>query len=338
MRVRRFSRFAIGTAALALIAVLLFGVSVTSAQKGSKKPPPPSGDQSPPTTPTNLVVSDVTRTSVRLSWQPSTDNGTFSYTVRVKNLRTSGILSATVAGPSTTYTPTFLSPDTPYSFVVSAVDSSFNRSGDSNVATVNTLPDTTPPTTPVLEASVLGPSKVQLTWTRSTDDIPNRCCLSSLEMNGVPLTQHINPALAPQGKVSVIIRHLIPGSTNTFAVKVGDFSGNFASSNSVTLTNEPSSDTTPPTAPINLHLIRDDTCGEIWIGWTESTDETDSQDEIDYEIYVNGVLSPLGVAVGVNFDFVYGNINTDNVFTVIAVDRSGNSSPASAPLRLFLPC
>jgi hypothetical protein len=345
MRVRRFSRFAIGTAALALTltAVLLFSGSATSAgggqQKGPKaKPSPtPTGDRTAPTTPTNLVVTAVTKTSVSLSWQPSTDNaGTFSYTVRVNNLQTSSVLSATVDGSATTYTPSFLSPNTPYSFIVYAVDGNLNRSGDSNVANANTLADTTPPTTPVLEASVLGPSQVKLTWTKSTDDLPLRCCLHSFEMNGAPLTQHINAASAPAGKLAVIIRHLTPGSTNTFVVKVGDFSGNFVSSNSATASCEPSSDTTPPTAPTNLHLIRDDTNGEVWIGWTEATDETDSQDEIEYEIYVDGVLSPLPVSAGVNFDFVYGNSNTDNVFTVKAVDRSGNTSAASAPLKLFL--
>jgi hypothetical protein len=342
MGVRRFSRFAIGTAALALMAVLLFSGSEASAgggfQKGPKpKPTPaPTGDRTPPTAPTNLVVSGVTRTSVSLSWQPSTDSSGFSYTVRVNNLTTSSVISATVDGPATTYTPSFLSPGTPYSFVVYAVDGNLNRSGDSNVANANTLPDTTPPTTPVLEASVLGPSQVKLTWTKSTDDLPGRCCLHSVEMNGAPLTQHINPAIAPDGKLAVIIRHLTPGSTNTFVVKVGDFSANFASSNNATATCEPSSDTTPPTAPTNLHLIRDDTGGEVWLGWTEATDETDSQDEIEYEIYVDGVISPLGVAVGINFDFVYGKSNTDNTFTVKAVDRSGNTSAASAPLKLFL--
>ncbi len=343
MSVRRFSSFGIGTAALALTAALLCSSSATSAgggvQKGTKKTPPPTGDRTSPTTPTNLVVTAVTRTSVSLSWQPSTDNsGKFSYIVRVNNLKTSSLLSATVDGPATTYTPSFLSPNTPYSFVVYAVDGNLNRSGDSNIANANTLPDTTPPTTPTLEASVLGPSQVKLTWTQSTDDLPNHCCLNSFEMNGAPLTQHINEASAPDDKRAVIIRHLTPGSTNTFVVKVGDFSGNFASSDSVTASCEPSSDTIPPTAPTNLHLIRDDTCGEVWIGWTEATDETDSQDEIEYEIYVDGVLSPLPVSAGVNFDFVYGNINTDNIFTVKAVDRSGNTSAASAPLKLFLRC
>jgi len=340
MGVLRFSRFAIGIAALALTAVLLFNGSATSAggggQKGSKKTPPPTGDRTPPTTPTNLVVSDVTRTSVSLSWQPSTDSGNFSYIVRVNNLKISSVQTATVDGPATTYKPTFLSPNTPYSFVVYAVDGNLNRSGDSNVANANTLPDTTPPTTPVLEASVLGPSQVKLTWTKSTDDLPLNCCLHSFEMNGAPLTQYIQGTSAPAGQLAVVIRHLTPGSTNTFVVKVGDFSGNFVSSNSATATCEPSSDTIPPTVPTNLHLVRDDTGGEVWIGWTEATDETDSQDEIEYEIYVDGVLSPLGASAGVNFDFVYGKSNSDNVFTVKAVDRSGNTSAASAPLTLFL--
>ena len=340
MSVRRFSRFASGTAALALTAVLLFSGSATSAggggQKGPKKPPAPTGDRTPPTTPTNLVVTAVTRTSVSLSWQPSTDSGKFSYIVRVNNLKLSSVQTATVDGPATTYTPTFLSPNTPYSFVVYAVDGNLNRSGDSNVANANTLPDTTPPTTPVLEVSVLGPSQVKLTWTKSTDDLPLNCCLHNFEMNGAPLTQHINDASAPDGKLAVIIRHLTPGSTNTFVVKTGDYSGNFVNSNSATASCEPSSDTIPPTAPTNLHLVRDDTGGEVWIGWTEATDETDSQEEIEYEIYVDGVLSPLGVSAGINFDFVYGNSNADNIFTVKAVDRSGNTSAASAPLKLFL--
>ena len=339
MSVRRFSRFAIGTAALALTAVLLFSGSATSAGGGGqkKKPPPPTGDRTPPTTPTNLVVSAVTRTSASLSWQPSTDNsGKFSYKVLVNNLKLSSVHSATVDAPATTYTPTFLSPNTPYSFVVYAVDGNFNRSGDSNVANANTLPDTTPPTTPVLEASVLGPSQVKLTWTKSTDDLPLNCCLHNFEMNGAPLTQYIQGAIAPDGKLAVVVRHLTPGSTNTFVVKVRDYSGNVAGSNSATATCEPSSDTIPPTAPTNLHLIRDDTGGEVWIGWTEATDETDSQDEIEYEIYVDGVLSPLGASAGVNFDFVYGKSNAENIFTVKAVDRSGNTSAASAPLKLFL--
>jgi len=77
----------------------------------------------------------------------------------------------------------------------------------------------------------------------------------------------------------------------------------------------------------------------VYLGWTESTDGVDAQSSIEYEIYVNGVLSPLPVSAGVDFDFVYATAFGDNTFTVKAVDRSGNSSAASSPLKLFLwPC
>jgi hypothetical protein len=101
----------------------------------------------------------------------------------------------------------------------------------------------------------------------------------------------------------------------------------------------PTSDTIPPSVPTNLHLVQDNSCAEVWIGWTESTDNKESEANIEYEIYVNGVLSPLPVNSGVDFDFVYGTAFGDNYFTIRAVDKSGNSSAPSTPLKLFLwPC
>lgn len=131
----------------------------------------------------------------------------------------------------------------------------------------------------------------------------------------------------------------MPGSTNSFSIRVTDRSGgNVSTSNVVNRTTPPSSDVTPPTAPTNLHLVQDDSCGEVWLGWTEATDDVDDQEEVEYEIYVNGVLSPLAVSAGIDFDFVYGVPNSDNVFTVKAVDKSGNTSTASNLLKLFLRC
>ena len=331
MSVRRFSGVVIGIAALAFIAVLLFSGPITSAAKGGA-----------PTTPTNLVVTGITSATVNLSWGASTyKSGRFSYKVRINNLNnTSSTTLATVSQTQTTYTAKNLSANTPYSFVVYAVDDRGSRSSDSNVVSATTLEDTTPPTPPVLAASVLAPSQVQLTWTESRDDIPLSCCNYSIQMNGSTFTGHINWVAMPSGQLSAIIRHLSPGSTNTFAISVSDYTGrNVAMSNSVTATTPPSSDTIPPTVPTNVHLVRLDACAEIWVGWTESTDDTDQQDEIEYEIYVNGVISPLPVAVGLDYDFVYGTNAGDNFFTVKAVDRSGNTSSASVPLKLLLwPC
>ncbi len=155
-------------------------------------------------------------------------------------------------------------------------------------------------------------------------------------MNGSPLTQNLNNASAPAGKASVIIRHIKPGTTNSFSLNVGDFSGNVATSNTVNAATPPSSDVTPPSAPTNVHVYDSLAPCELYLGWTQATDETDSQDKIEYEIYVNGALSPLPVSAGVYFDFVYA-FQGDNTFTIKAVDRSGNSSAASSPFKLYIP-
>jgi Fibronectin type III domain len=332
MITRQLTRLTIGIAALAFFtALLFFNESVSSAGKG---------DKSAPTTPTNLVVTAITETSVSLAWNGSTDNsGKFSYKLRITNLKNSAYNSlATISQTQTTHTATFLDSNSPYSFAVYAIDGTGNRSSDSNVASASTLKDTTPPSTPVLQATVLGPSQVQLTWTKSTDNIPNHCCNYGVNMNGSKFTGHINWVAAPSDKLSATIRHLPPGSTNSFSISVTDWSGgNVATSNTVTATTQSSNDIVPPTAPTNVHLLRNDSgCAEVWLAWTEATDETDAQDAIEYEIYVNGVLSPLPISAGVDFDFVYGTASGDNIFTVKAVDRSGNTSAASKPLKLFL--
>ena len=331
MTTRHFSRLVIGITILGLAAALLISGSASSAAAGKVGSAPPA--------PTNLVVTAITETTVSLAWQGAASKSTFSYKVRISNLNSSYNTLATVSQTQTTYTAKFLSPDTSYTFVVYAVDGNGNKSADSNAANGHTLKDTTPPTTAVLQASVLGPSQVQLTWTKSTDNVSNNCCVYSFNMNGSAITQNINWATAPADKLSVIIRHVQPGTTNSFSVGVGDYTGNVATSNTVNASTPPSSDTLPPTVPTNLHLVQDNSCGEVYIGWTQSTDGVDPQTSIEYEIYVNGVLSPLPVSVGVDYDFVYATAFGDNVFTVKAVDRSGNSSAASSPLKLYLwPC
>jgi chitodextrinase len=123
-------------------------------------------DRRAPTTPTNLHATAMTQTSVTLAWNPSTDNsGPVSYRVQMTSPLSFGMETS-----QTSITWTSLSPNTTYSFYVYAIDKSGNRSANSNTLTVTTPADTTPPTSPELSGSVLGPSQVRLTWTAATDE------------------------------------------------------------------------------------------------------------------------------------------------------------------------
>ena len=86
-----------------------------------------------PSTPTNLVASNITGNSIDLSWDASTDN----VEVTGYDVIQDGILVATVAG--TSYQVTGLSLNTSYVFNVKARDAAGNISGDSNAANVTTL-------------------------------------------------------------------------------------------------------------------------------------------------------------------------------------------------------
>ena len=324
---RQTSRFLILTSFVFLV-VLSFDGTVTSSAPRV------------PTTPTNLTVGAVTETTIALSWSSSKHNRPFSYRLRMTNHSNPQYNTViTIPSSQTSYLARFLPMNSNYSISVSAVDDRGNSSASSNTVTVRTLADETPPSAPVLETFVLGPSQVRLTWNNSTDNIPLNCCSYVFFMNGVRITQHINWAAAPAGHSSIIIRHLTPGSTNTFRVDAIDYQLNTSSSNPSTATTETSTDTVPPSVPTNVRLLRENGCAEVWLGWNQSTDDVDPQFAIEYEIYVNGVLSPLAVSAGVSEDFVYGTGFPDNTFTIKAVDRSGNSSAASAPLFVQLwPC
>lgn len=282
-------------------------------------------DRTPPTTPTDLRVVALTETSVTLAWDPSTDNsGVFSYSVSKDGQ------GFTVPQSQTSYKIDWLSPGRTYSFSVTAVDRALNTSGSSNTVVVTSLADTVPPSAPALTATVLGPSQVSLSWTRSTDALS--FVGYAVLVDGAVATSHLNW----WGERTVVLRHLAPSSTHTFAIRASDSSGNTASSNVVTLTLPASTDVTPPTAPTNARLLFDQGCAEVWIGFTPSTDDVDPAEAIEYEVYVNGVLSPLPVRAGIDREFVYGTVNGLNTFTVKAVDRAGNTSAASNEVTAFL--
>ncbi len=89
-------------------------------------------DTEPPTTPTNLVASDLSPYSVKLTWNGSVDNRA----VTAYEIHQNGAKIAET--PETSISIETLSPATSYTFTVRAIDFSANRSGASNAVAVTT--------------------------------------------------------------------------------------------------------------------------------------------------------------------------------------------------------
>jgi len=125
-------------------------------------------DTTAPTAPTNLNASNITETSVDLSWTASTDDTA----VTEYDVYNGATVTATVT--ATNYQVTGLTAATSYTFTIKAKDAAANESSASNTANATTLtpPDTIAPSAPTnLSASNETQTTVDLNWTASTDNI-----------------------------------------------------------------------------------------------------------------------------------------------------------------------
>lgn len=133
-------------------------VSAQSSQASAK-----TLDTTPPSVPTGLTGSAASATLINLSWTASTDNvGVTGYRIyrggsQIGTSATTSYADSTVVGSTT------------YSYKVAAYDAATNVSAQSTAKTIST-PDVTAPSTPTnLTATAASPSRINLSWSASTD-------------------------------------------------------------------------------------------------------------------------------------------------------------------------
>ena len=108
-----------------------YGVAMLSFHTGSI-------DATPPTTPTNLQATGTTATSVALSWNAATDNAGGSGVAGYRLYRNGSLAATITASAGTHYTDTGLTPNTTYSYTISAYDYAANESSQSGATTATT--------------------------------------------------------------------------------------------------------------------------------------------------------------------------------------------------------
>ncbi|KQX13003.1 fibronectin type III domain-containing protein [Flavobacterium sp. Root420] len=175
-----------------------------------------------PTVPTSLVASEITKTSLNLSWNASTDSeGVIGYDIyQGQNL----LVASTT---KTSYTVTGLTSNNFYSYSVKARDAAGNTSNATLSIVCETL-DAISPTAPTsLIASEISDTSANLSWNASTD---NKIVAGYKIYNG-------NDFIASSTATSFKISGLTPNTIYNFSVKGIDVQENISTeSNTITVT------------------------------------------------------------------------------------------------------
>ncbi|GAB3162995.1 hypothetical protein GCM10027291_01790 [Telluribacter humicola] len=276
-------------------------------------------DTQAPSTPTNLAASNVTGTSMRLTWTASTDNiGIKAYEV----YRGSTLLDGNVT--TNQLDVTGLNCTTNYNFTVKARDEAGNVSGNSNTIYVNTLycSDSQAPSVPAgLTASNITGTGLTLNWTASSDNV------------GVAGYEVYQNGTLINSKVSGTTLNVTGLSCNTdysFTIVAKDAAGNKSAQSSAvaakTLTCE---DNQAPSVPASLSTSNV-TGTSLTLSWAASTDNVGV---LAYEVYQNGTLIN-GNVIGTSLPVTGLSCNTAYNFTVLAKDAAGNKSAQSSTLSV----
>jgi len=182
-------------------------------------------DTQAPSAPGGLSSSNLTASTVTLTWTAATDNvGVAGYDIFQNGIKIN-------ASPVTvlSYAVTGLSQATSYSFLVKASDAAGNTSAASISITVTT-PDTESPSAPVsLVSSNITASSVTLTWTAATDN--TGVTGYDVYRNGTKINTTIVAA------TTYAATSLSPTTTYGFYVIARDAAGNLsAASNTISVT------------------------------------------------------------------------------------------------------
>ena len=263
-------------------------------------------DEEGPSAPTNVTASDVTETSVKITWTASTDNVEVAgYNIYVDGAKVNESLVT-----ATEYMLTDLKAGTEYKVVVEAVDTS-NNTQKSEAATVETVDITAPDAPTNVEASEITETGAKITWTASTDNV---------EVAGYNI--YVDEVKINESLVTVTeytLTDLKAGTEYKVVVEAVDTSSNTQSSEAVTVKTV---DTTKPSSPSEV-AVGKITHNSAEVTWQESTDNVGVT---GYNIYLNNKLVNTSPVTELRCELTALEAETEYQVKVEALDEAGNTS------------
>ncbi len=286
------------------------------------------GDTEAPTAPTNLTSSNITQTSVNLTWDASTDNEA----VTAYDVLQGGSLVKSVTGTSTTVSN--LTASTAYTFTVKAKDAAANVSSASNAVDITTQgggnDDGGALTDGVAANGNINASDVSDMWyievgaNATSMKVVLECGSNDFDTYGKFNTE-------PTTSDSEWKGYTAGGEDNTIDtpaegrhyILVNRYSGEGSYTLTATITYESGGDTEAPTVPTNL-ASSNITQTSVDLTWDASTDNTAVT---AYEVIEGGTV--VKTVSGTSASITGLTASTAYTFTVKAKDAAANVSLAS---------
>ena len=288
----------------------------------------------PPSTPSDFHVTGITTSSVSFAWNASTPGSGGKLGYNITN-DTTGFIDNVGNVTGDTWTIGVQAGGT-YSFHIEAYSGAGGTlvSANSPEVTVTLLgtplPTPVKPAPPVITQANATSNTITVAWTESTP--ANEINSFTVLINGIP------DGGGPSGTTASAATGL--ASSYTFTITVVAYSLN-GTTGSLSTTSAPVTVTTaaatsapaPPsvlTAPTDL-TGGGDGGGEAIISWNPSTSANEPQADIQYDIYIDGVLDSFDSTVGQTqniYIFPRGAAEPASVW-LVAVDNLGNTSAPS---------
>lgn len=266
-------------------------------------------DITPPSVPSGLTMDGRSATDIDISWAASTDDTA----VTGYHLYRNGSLVGSPTG--TSYTVSGLTPNTSYTFTVSAYDAASNESAQSSALLATTLADTSPPSVPTnLHQTGQSTSTISIAWNASTDNVG--VTSYNIYRNGSLIKTQAATTYTDTGLA------VYSGYVYTITARDAANNGSNISSQLVASTAQ---DVTPPSVPDNVRETAQ-TITTVTLQWDASTDDVGVT---GYHVYRNGSL--VGTIGGTTFTDTGLSVSSSYTYTINAYDATNNTSAQSAP-------
>lgn len=285
-----------------------------SAQSSSQCATTPTAtDTIAPSVPT-LTATAFSSSQNNLSWTVASDSGG-SGLAGYKVYR-AGVQIATTT--SNSYSDTGRSPGTQYCYTVASYDNAGNNSAQSSSQCATTLADTVAPSVPVLTATAVSFSQINLSWTAATDTGGAGLAGYKVYRAGVQIATTTATSYSNTG--------LSASTQYCYTVASYDNSGNTsAQSSSRCATTAAVPDTTAPSVPTLTATAV--SSSQINLSWTASTD-TGGSGLAGYKLFRAGIQ--IATLTGISYSDTGRSPSTQYCYTVLAYDNSGNASAQSS--------